>query len=92
MDLDCSLSLGSFLPPLPPSSSSSSSITTSSEPIPSWAGSEDNQARLMTNNWEIVSVPDDFHDNSESVEAVSGMLPPTSIPTELSFQPGNHLT
>ncbi|KAL3464153.1 fungal-specific transcription factor domain-containing protein [Aspergillus heterothallicus] len=81
LGFDCSLTMGNFLPPLPSASSSP-------EKVSSWSASEDTQSRAATNTWDIVSLADDIGENSDPVESVTGMLPPpTSIPTDLPFQP-----
>ncbi|KAL2835121.1 fungal-specific transcription factor domain-containing protein [Aspergillus cavernicola] len=93
LGVECSLSMSNFLPPLPASSASSSS-----EPIqfPSWPTSEGNRGRTMSNNtntWEIVSLPDELHNqNGDSADSVSRILPPTSIPPDLPFQPASLLS
>jgi hypothetical protein len=79
LGFDFSLTMGNYLPPLPPS--------ISSEHAPSWAASEDSHPRAASNTWDVVSLADDLGDSADTVESVSGMLPPTSIPADLTFQP-----
>ncbi|KAL2821867.1 fungal-specific transcription factor domain-containing protein [Aspergillus granulosus] len=79
LTVDCSLTIGNFLPPLPPASSS--------EHVSSWPASEDSNSRATSNTWDVVSLADELGDNADPAEPVSRMLPPTSIPTDLPFQP-----
>ncbi|KAL3490807.1 fungal-specific transcription factor domain-containing protein [Aspergillus germanicus] len=83
LGFDCSLTTGNYLPPLPPS--------TSPEHVPSWSTSEDAHSRAPSNTWDVISLTDDLGDSADTMESVSGMLPPTSIPTDLPFQPGSLL-
>ncbi|KKK17886.1 hypothetical protein P175DRAFT_0489378 [Aspergillus ochraceoroseus IBT 24754] len=81
--LDCSFSMSNFLPPLPASSSGTF------DPISSWAAHENNRSNTNTGAWEIISLPDKPHDQSnDTMESVPRILPPTSGPAEIPFQPG----
>ncbi|KAL4887118.1 fungal-specific transcription factor domain-containing protein [Aspergillus karnatakaensis] len=77
LNFDSPLSLGNFLPPLP---------TSSSESIPSWPALENNNNRPTNTTWDIISLPDDIHDqNNEAADSVPGLLPPTTISPEITF-------
>ncbi|KAL2828589.1 fungal-specific transcription factor domain-containing protein [Aspergillus pseudoustus] len=83
LGFDCSLTMGNFLPPLPPSSSS--------EHASSWPASEDTHSRTASNTWDVVSLADDLGDSADTVDSVSGMLPQATMPTDLPFQSGTLL-